>query len=132
MILHIHLRKSPLISKKKKKKKLIRLHLSIFVYTRQHSSRLIYWHFYTRLHSSTLFYTRLDSSSDSSVFLEQILFHIFTQSIKFCTFYYYVLRVQMFEKCDSSNSKNEWLLLSASFTAKFGLVFVVALESAFS
>ena len=31
------------------------------------------------------------------------LFRMFTQSIKFYTFYYYVLRVQMFEKCDSSN-----------------------------
>ena len=32
------------------------------------------------------------------------LFHMFTQSIKFCyTFHYHVLRVQMFEKCDSFN-----------------------------
>ena len=31
------------------------------------------------------------------------LFHIFTQSIKFYTFHFYVLRVQMFEKCDSSS-----------------------------
>ena len=32
----------------------------------------------------------------------------------------------MFEKCDSSNdSKNKWLFLSASFTAKFLLVFVL-------
>ena len=32
------------------------------------------------------------------------LFDMFTQSIKFYyTFYYHVLRVQMFEKCDSSN-----------------------------
>ena len=31
----------------------------------------------------------------------------------------------MFEKCDSSNSKNKWLLLSASFTVKFGLVLVL-------
>ena len=30
------------------------------------------------------------------------------------------------------DSKNEWLLLSASFTAKFGLVFVLTLENAFS
>ena len=30
------------------------------------------------------------------------------------------------------DSKNEWLLLSASVTAKFGLVFVVTLENAFS
>ena len=34
----------------------------------------------------------------------------------------------MFEKCDSSNSKIERLLLSASFTAKFELVFVLTLE----
>ena len=35
----------------------------------------------------------------------------------------------MLEKYDSSkNSKNEWLLFSVSFTAKFGLVFVLALE----
>ena len=32
------------------------------------------------------------------------LFHMFTQSIKvYYTFHYYVLRVQMFEKFDSSN-----------------------------
>ena len=32
------------------------------------------------------------------------LFDMFTQSIKFYyTLYYHVLRVQMFEKCDSSN-----------------------------
>ena len=32
------------------------------------------------------------------------LFDMFTQSVKFYyTFYYHVLRVQMFEKCDSSN-----------------------------
>ena len=30
------------------------------------------------------------------------------------------------------DSKKEWLLLSAFFTAKFGLVFVLTLESAFS
>ena len=29
-------------------------------------------------------------------------------------------------------SKNGWLLLSASFTGKFGLVFVLTLENAFS
>ena len=39
----------------------------------------------------------------------------------------------MFEKCDSlHNSKNEWLLLSASFAGKFGLVFVLTMENAFS
>ena len=30
------------------------------------------------------------------------------------------------------DSKNEWLLLPASFMAKFGLVFVLTLENAFS
>ena len=29
------------------------------------------------------------------------------------------------------DSKNEWLLLSASFTAKFELIFVLILEKAF-
>ena len=39
----------------------------------------------------------------------------------------------MFEKGDSSNrQKNEWLLLSASFTAKVELVFVLTLEDASS
>ena len=62
------------------------------------------------------------------------IFDMFTQSIKFYyTFHYHVLiKEQMFEKCDSSNSKNEWLLLPASFTAKFGLVFVLTLGNAFS
>ena len=59
------------------------------------------------------------------------LFHLFTQSIKFCTFNYHVLRLQLSEKCDSQiDSKNEWLLLSASFTAKFGLVLVLTRENA--
>ena len=44
----------------------------------------------------------------------------------------HVLRVEMLEKCDSSISKNEWLPLSASFTAKFGLVFVLTLKNVFS
>ena len=39
----------------------------------------------------------------------------------------------MFEKCDSQiDSKNVWLLLLASFTAKSGLVFVLTLENSFS
>ena len=32
---------------------------------------------------------------------------------------------------DQIDRKNKWLLLSASFTAKFGLVFVLTLENAF-
>ena len=39
----------------------------------------------------------------------------------------------MFEKFDPLNrSKNEWLILSASFTAKFELVFVLTLGNVFS
>ena len=58
------------------------------------------------------------------------LFHMFTQSIKFYTFHYH-------SRCFKNvihqiDSKNEWLLLSASVTAKFELVFVLTLENAFS
>ena len=39
----------------------------------------------------------------------------------------------MFKKGDLSiDNKNEWLLLSVSFMAKFDLVFVIALENVFS
>ena len=45
-----------------------------------------------------------------------LFFFMFTQSMFW---------VQKLEKVDSSSRlKNEWLLLSASFTAKFGLFFV--------
>ena len=54
-------------------------------------------------------------------------FHKFTQSIKF----YITFNSKIFEKFDSSDSKNEWLLLSASFQAKFRLVFVLTLKKAF-
>ena len=58
------------------------------------------------------------------------LFDIFTQSIKFYIFHYqYRCLKNVIHQIDS---KNEWLLLSASFTAKFGLVFVLTLENAFS
>ena len=61
-------------------------------------------------------------------------FYMFTQSIKFYTSSYHTLKStdawkMWFIQIDS---KNEWLLLSASFTAKFGLVFVLTLENAFS
>ena len=39
------------------------------------------------------------------------LFDIFTQSKFYYISHHHLLRVQMFEKYDSSNSKNEWLLL---------------------
>ena len=57
------------------------------------------------------------------------LFDVFTQSIKFYTFHYqhrYLKNV-----IHQIGSKNGFLL-SASFTAKFGLVFVLTLENAFS
>ena len=40
--------------------------------------------------------------------------------------------VQMSEKRDSSNrQKNDWLLLSVTFTVKLELVFVLTFENAF-
>ena len=57
-------------------------------------------------------------------------FGMLTQSIKFYTFHYqYRCLKNVIHQIDS---KNGWLLLSASFTAKFGLVFVLTLENAFS
>ena len=53
------------------------------------------------------------------------LFGMFTKSIISSIIHSiipYVLRVQIIEKYDWLN-KNEWLLLPATFTAKFGLVF---------
>ena len=58
------------------------------------------------------------------------LFHMFTQSIKFYTFHYQCRCLK--NVVHQIDSKNGWLLLSASFTAKFGLVFVLTLENAFS
>ena len=56
------------------------------------------------------------------------LFHMFTQSINFYTFQYRCLK-NVIHQIDG---RNGWLLLSASFTAKFELVFVLTLENAFS
>ena len=56
-------------------------------------------------------------------------FDMFAQSIKFFTLHYqYRCLKNMIHQIDS---KNGWLLLSASFTAKFGLVFVLTLENIF-
>ena len=58
------------------------------------------------------------------------LFDMFTQSIKFCTFcYQYRSLKNVIHQIDS---KNGWLLLSARFTANFGLGFVLTLEKALS
>ena len=55
------------------------------------------------------------------------LFHMFTLSIKFYTFYYQFRCLK--SVIHQIDSKNEWLLLSVSFTAKFGLVLVLTLEN---
>ena len=58
------------------------------------------------------------------------LFRMFTQTVKFYTFHYpYTCLKNVVHEIDS---KNGWLLLSASFTVKFGIVFVLTLENAFS
>ena len=57
-------------------------------------------------------------------------FDMFTPSIKSYTFYYqYRCLKNVIHQIDS---KKGWLLLSASVTAKFGLVFVLTLENVFS
>ena len=62
------------------------------------------------------------------------LFDMFTQSIKFYyTLYYTCKEYRCLENViHQIDSKNEWLLLPASFSAKFGLVFVLTLENVFS
>ena len=58
------------------------------------------------------------------------LFDIFAQSVKFYTSHYqYRCWKNVIHQIDN---KNGWLLLSASFTAKFGLVFVLTVEKDFS
>ena len=58
---------------------------------------------------------------------------MFTRSVKFYTFHYHILKStdvwRWFMKY--ADSKNEWLVLSASFTIIFELVFVLTLENAF-
>ena len=58
------------------------------------------------------------------------LFYMFTPAIKFYTFHYQYRCLKIV--IHQIDSKNGWLLLSASFTAKFGLVFVLTLENHFS
>ena len=58
------------------------------------------------------------------------LFDMFTESIKFYAFHcqYRCLK----NVVNQIDSKNGWLLLSANFMAKFGLVFVLTLKNTFS
>ena len=48
------------------------------------------------------------------------LFHMFTQSTKFNTFHIHALRLQMFEKCDSSNRQQKWMV--APFSKFYGKI----------
>ena len=50
------------------------------------------------------------------------LFDLFKQSTKFYTIYYNVLRVQMFENCDSSNRQLKWMV--APFGKFYGKTWV--------
>ena len=75
----------------------------------------------------------LNSVQGMAGWLLLIFFYMFTQSIKFYTFNYYVLRLQCLKNgIHQIDCKNEWLVLSARFTVKVGLVFVLTLENAFS
>ena len=58
------------------------------------------------------------------IYLHNYVLHVLLSSIN----------EQMFEKCNihQIDSKNDYLLLSVSFTAKFGLAFVLTLENALS
>ena len=79
----------------------------------------------------TVFYS-VQYKNDS--FAASDLFDVFTQSIKsYYTLYYTYKEYRCLENViHQIDSKNEWLLLPASFTAKFRLVFVLALENPFS
>ena len=79
----------------------------------------------------TVFYS-VQYKNDS--FAASDLFDVFTQSIKsYYTLYYTYKEYTCLENViHQIDSKNEWLLLPPSFTAKFGLVFVLTLENAFS
>ena len=63
-------------------------------------------------------------------------FDMFTQSIKInfysTQFDVYMLHFYQYRCLKNVDNKKGWLLLPASFTAKFGLVFVLTLENAFS
>ena len=63
------------------------------------------------------------------------LFPTFPQIINFYTFYFHILKSKMLEKRDSSN-RQKWIVasfsISARFTAKFELAFVLTQKNASS
>ena len=59
----------------------------------------------------------------------RLLLTFFTQSIMFCTFHCHTLKCRDgWKSWFIKETENEWLLLSASFTAKFELVFILTQE----
>ena len=61
-----------------------------------------------------------------------LTFFMFTQSIKFYTYYYHILYRYLKNLVHQIDSKNQWLLLSARFAGEFGFVFPLTLENTFS
>ena len=58
---------------------------------------------------------------------------MFTQSVKFYTFHSHVLRAQMFEKCDSPNGQEEWMVAPFyKFYGKIWVGFCLNTENTFS
>ena len=58
--------------------------------------------------------------------------YVYTNNLVPCIPLLRIKEYKMFENViHPVDNKNKWLLLSASFTAKFGLVFVLTLENAF-
>ena len=56
---------------------------------------------------------------------------MFTQSIEFYISLLHIKEYRYLEKVILRSTENERLLISATFTAKFELVFVITLENAF-
>ena len=70
-------------------------------------------------HREKLCFTHL--STRMAAWLLLTFFMCFTQSVKFYTFHYHVLRVQMlFEKYDSSNRQRKWMV--APFSKFYGKI----------
>ena len=87
--------------------------ISKFLLTILTGKNLCFTEFSTKIHSNTKL-----AASD--------VFHMFTRSFN-------SIIVQMLKNViHQTDSKNEWLLLSVTFTAKFELVFVLTFENDFS
>ena len=87
-----------------------------FLLNLNHKEKLCFTEFSTRIY--------WNRSLVASVF-----YFLFRQSKKFCKFYWHMLKKRLFIKWTDNE---EWLLLSASCTAKLELVLVLIQESTFS